>query len=212
MELVSKSSNALGIVDMDHDFSGHAISQNPRVIDTREKCCLHAYFFDYNQKQRFLDCLTKEVFPKSKSKRIELNNKLSFYWMKITELAAERTKARLFRGKYKIKGTVNTYNNWIPVNDFIAMEADFVDDLIPKESVEDFLKFKTKYSTLLDNIGINDHAIEEIICGFIHQYGPQKIKPYKINKMFQAASVKFISSTKHSKQSKRMLKNLFESA
>lgn len=209
-DLVSRFNKSLGIVDMDHDFSGHTIGQHPRVIDTRDKCCLHAYFFDYDQKQKFIDCITRETYPHSKSDRVHLNNKLSFYWLKIIELAAERTKARLFRGKSRIRFIAADSNDWIAVDDFVAMEADFVGDLIPNESLDDFNKFKQKYADLLENIGINDHAIEEIVCSFINSYGPKNLNRYKISKIFQTASIKFISSIKHSSQSRTMLKQLID--
>jgi hypothetical protein len=215
IDIVSQTTNSFGIVDMDHDFSGFKIDKNPRIVDTRDKCCLHAYFFDHTRGEEFIDKLAREVFPKNKSKRKILSLEILKYWPKIINLGKERTIARLFRGKNKSKlkryPNLKDVSKWMNINELNSINDSYVSDLIPNELSNDYSQFKIKYSKYLNNIGINDHELEYLICGFIEVYGPKKIRSYKIIEFFKKGSIRFITSIKHGKKANRFLTSVMVS-
>ena len=59
-------------------------------------------------------------------------------------------------------------------------------DLIPAEYKDDYLQFKRKHHQMLNNIGINDHSLEEVLGAFhtslsiVHTKTPASARKWKM--------------------------------
>lgn len=196
IELIrTKSPKSFAIVDMDHDFFGHAIKETPQINDTNSKCCLQALFLNENTCSEFHHQLSKRLFLKQSLDSQKFLKTLQENWPLLSLVAKERTYARLFRGKNgrrkKYRFPTHERDSWPSLNDIINLKRECIRDLIPAGYKDDYLLFKRKHQQMLNNIGINDHSLEEVLGPFILHFRTS-IPKYRIRKEMENALIRCI--------------------
>ena len=212
IELInSHSKKSYGIVDMDHDFSSHSIKESPRINDTNSKCCLQALFLNEENCSEFHKQLGKSLFPKRSMESQKFLKNLSENWPLFATVAKERTFARLFRcknGKRKqYHFTTHERDSWPSLRDIIELKRKCIEDLIPVEHQNDYLAFKRKYSEKLNLIGINDHALEEVLGPFILHF-QESMPKHKIRKQIENAVMRCVTHRSHTETVNNLLKHI----
>lgn len=212
IELIrTKSPKSFAIVDMDHDFFGHAIKETPQINDTNSKCCLQALFLNENTCSEFHHQLSKRLFPKQSVDSQKFLKTLKETWQLLSLVAKERTYARLFRGK---NGRRKNYHfltkdrdSWPSLNDIINLKRECIQDLIPAEYKDDYFQFKRKHREKLKHIGINDHSLEEVLGPFILHF-QSSIPKHRIRKEMENALIRCIPNYTDDNVLKNLLRHI----
>ena len=194
--LSNHSKDSFAIVDMDYDFSSHSIKDVPNINDTSSKCCLQALFLDEKSCADFFPYLSKRLFPKQKELSMKFEKTLQENWNLLSIVAKERTYARLFRGKSgksrKFSFPPYDRNNWPTIQEIVKKKRKCINDLVPKEYENDYAQFKQKYAQRLNQIGINDHSLEEVLGPFILYF--HDFKKHVIRKEIEKAILQYTAS------------------
>lgn len=212
IELIkSHSRNSYGIVDMDHDFASYTIKDSPRINDTSSKCCLQALFLNEEACSEFHLQLGKRLFPKQSLVSQKFLKELRGNWPLLVSVAKERTYARLFRGK---NGKRNKYrfgthdrDSWPSIQEIINLRKGCIRDLIPAEHNDDYIEFRRKYLEKLTQIGINDHALEEVLGPFILHFN-KSLPKHRIRKEIENAVLRCVTNRTHRDTVKHLLRHL----
>ena len=168
---------ASAIVDMDYDFAGNQISDASNVNDTRMKCCLLAYLLEDREFSDLMRGITRKVYPKETIKRKELLKALIERKEELYQIAQKRTWARLYRGwKFRKKPREAPRKAALPKYNQMSSKTGVVQDLIPSEFESDFIAYSLKNRTILQNVGLNDHSLEEVLVQFILRGDPRKTR------------------------------------
>jgi hypothetical protein len=170
---------ASAIVDMDYDFAGNQISDASNVNDTRMKCCLLAYLLGDEEFLDLMKGISRNIYPKETKKRKGLMKSIIENIDQLYQIAQIRTWARLYRGwKFRKKPREAPRKKELPNYSQLSTKKGVVQDLIPSKFELDFATYCDKNRTDLQNVGLNDHSLEEVLVQFISRRDPQMTQEY----------------------------------
>ena len=173
IERVKAQGNTIGIVDTDADFDNSQIKGIDRCIDTGKYCCMFAGVIEILNVKTLFDKIRTKVDKKFSDDKKDNINQVSNHLKNIKNAMKTRTQSRLFRtyvsytSSRKIK-----YNNSIKLNwNYIIGSWNKTSQNevsgIKEENLIEYQAFMTKFGSILDSAGINDHSFEDVIIELI---------------------------------------------
>ena len=197
--MLEEHPNKYALLDMDYDFGGNQLARVSNAIDTRKRCCLQSYFIETEQLSFTFQRIAKSVYQKDTRKRHELKDFLVQHWPLIKSVALERTYARLFRGKFGIKLKMGKKGDPPVASDLIRHGVTCINDLIEINHRREFQAYKRKNMQHLAEVGINDHAFEEVLIPLVCKHNPELSADYVLSRCKRALKEYIIYHTKNSK-------------
>ena len=182
LRMLESDPRKFAVLDMDYDFGGGQLARVSNAIDTRKRCCLQAYFLDTEQLPFTFNRIAKGVYPKDTQKQHELKEFFMFHWSSIKLVALERTYARLFRGKFGIKLKMRRKGELPTASDIINHGIACVKDLVEPQHQREFHLYKRKNAQHLSQVGINDHAFEEVLVPLMRKHDPEISADFALSK------------------------------
>jgi len=196
---------ASAIVDMDYDFAGNQIADATNVNDTRMKCCLLAYLLEEKEFSSLMKGISRNIYPKETKKRKRLLKALMECKDEIYQIAQLRTWARLYRGwKFRKKPREAPKKAALPSYNQLSSKTGVVQDLIPSEFERDFTAYCDNNRTVLQNVGLNDHSLEEVLVQFI-LHGDSRKTPEGITRCIQKTYERYLVQNKSNEDIRQLL-------
>ena len=191
LRMLESDPGKFAVLDMDYDFGGGQLARVSNAIDTRKRCCLQAYFLETEQLPFTFNRIAKGIYPKDTQRQHELKEFFMLHWPIIKPVALERTYARLFRGRFGIKLRMRRKGNPPTASAIINQGIACIKDLVEPQHQREFQLYKRKNAQHLSQVGINDHAFEEIIVPLIRKHDPEISADFALSKT-KAAMKKYI--------------------
>ena len=113
-------------------------------------------------------------------------------------MALERTYAGLFRGRFGIKLKMRRKGNPPTASAIINQGIACIKDLIEPQHQREFQLYKRKNAQHLSQVGINDHAFEEVIVPLVRKQDPEISADFALSKTKIAIKKYIIHHAKNS--------------
>lgn len=184
LKVKNSQTDCKGIVDMDYDFDGDEISFSDKIVDTNHACCLFGYLTK-NRTNKDIILFCKQIIHKvvnENEKKIEILKQLDEEKEFFLDFLFNLTIINLFKGKNKDRTKKDIELNWI------LLTIDMDEELKKLLQRHNFPKFKQyRKEEIIDQgkkneIGINDHALENAIKCLIESCGDIDYQEEKITK------------------------------
>jgi len=198
LRMLESDPGKFAVLDMDYDFGGGQLARVSNAIDTRKRCCLQAYFLETEQLPFTFNRIAKGIYPKDTQRQHVLKEFFMLHWSLIKSVALERTYARLFRGKFGIKMRMKRKGNLPTASAIFNQGIACIKDLVEPQHQREFQLYKRKNAQHLSQVGINDHAFEEVVVPLIRKHDPEISADFALSKSKVAIKKYIIHHVKNS--------------